>query len=159
MIYVNKKDKINEHQHGTKVFVYPRKEDAKILYQAVVDMGINKPMDAGEYHVTVIYSSHPCPDAEYHKINLPMVGFINGWEIFESKLGRCLVALIKSTPIYNLNKELVHDYGATSNFPEYKAHMTVSWHHVGDKPDSFPIQSIIFDAYKVDGLDPNWAPK
>lgn len=161
MIYVNKATIPDEHAHGTKVFVYPSKEDAARLYDFVKNtLKIDKPVKASQYHCTVIYSSASCGLAERHPIKVPMTGNIYGWRIFESPTlqSKCLVALLSSNEIRTLNRELIDSYGATSNFPTFIPHITVAWGYEGEVPKDVPKGLINFDAYKVAGIDPNWTP-
>jgi hypothetical protein len=161
MIYVNTQEALNEHEHGTKVFVYPSKNDSQNLYKFVTEVlrvKAEKVMKPDQYHCTVIYSDHPCPDVEKMHFPMPLVGSIKHWTIFEGALGKCLVAELYSPGIVRLNKKIVDEFGATSNFPSFKAHITIAWGYEGDLPTQLPDFAILFDAYKVSGIDPNWSP-
>jgi hypothetical protein len=152
-------DKKIDHSHGTYVNVKPSEADKNKLYDWVVENGISKPMDKDDYHTTVIYSKTPCPDVDEYDFDLPITGSICGWKIFESTLGRCLVAQVQSEELQVINADLKRDYGATSDFPEYIPHITISWGYEGSIPDNYPAMKITYDKVEVKGLDPNWTPK
>jgi hypothetical protein len=162
MIYVNKKHLNDEHAAGTKVFVYPSKESSAQL-SAFVKNNLNVKADIlvrpDQYHCTVIYSKSACPGAENMDINLPMVGGVQDYEIFESAhYGKCLVAVLHCQAIRDLNKEIRDTFGAVSDFPTFIPHITLAWGYQGVLPSLLPKFALTFDAYKVAGLDPNWTP-
>lgn len=148
-----------EHKDGTYINVKPTKDNKKELYNWVVDNEIGNPLNRDEYHVTVIYSRNPCPNAKYYDFNLPIEGKICGWEIFDANIGRCLVARIESKQLNDINNDLMTKYGATSDFDSYKPHITVSYDYKGDKPKDIPNINFSFDMVEVKGLDTNWRPK
>jgi 2'-5' RNA ligase len=162
MIYVNKKAMNEEYAAGTKVFVYPSKEDSNRLYTFVHQtLGITakKIVRPDQYHCTVIYSDASCPGAEEADIKLPLVGGVCDWEVFNSpQFGSCLVAVLNSNDIRALNKQIRDAYGATMRFPTFIPHITVAWGYEGEVPTQLPRFSLLFDAYKVAGIDPNWSP-
>lgn len=161
MIYVNKTAINDEYAYGTKVFVYPSKESSANLRAFVDNLDITAPIlvKANQYHCTVIYSDSSCPGVETMNIRLPMVGGICDYEIFDSpQFGKCLVGVLNSTDIRELNRQIRETYGATMRFPTFVPHITLAWGYEGDVPKHFPTFSLHFDAYKVAGIDPNWNP-
>lgn len=148
----------NNHDSGTYVNVKPTEDDKNKLYDWVISNGIKPPMDKDDYHTTIIYSKTPCPDVKGYDFNLPVTGTICGWKIFGSDLGKCLVAVIQSSDLQKINADLKRDYGATSDFPEYIPHITVSWKFEGSLPDDYPAMNVTFDKVEVKGIDPNWKP-
>jgi hypothetical protein len=162
MIYVNKKVIDGEHRAGTKVFVYPSSEDSAKLFDFCRDtLGISavKVVRADQYHSTVIYSTCACPGAESKDIKLPMTGGICDWALWNSpQYGSCLVGILNSPDIVTLNKEIRDTYGATSTFPTFTPHITIAWGYSGPVPTKLPTFGLLFDAYKVAGIDPNWTP-
>jgi hypothetical protein len=149
----------DDHSNGTYINVKPTDVDKDNLYNWVVLNKISNPLDKHEYHVTVIYSKTPCPDAKEYDFNLPIHGDIVGWKIFDAPIGRCLVAHVHSDQLQKINADLKRDYGATSDYPDYIAHITVSYDYVGELPTDYPAMSITFNEVQVKGLDPTWRPK
>lgn len=148
----------DDHKNGTYVSVEPTVADADRLYAFVAPLGINNLLDKSEYHATVIYSKAPCPGVKHYNYNLPVTGIISGWKIFEAGIGRCLVATIESAGLQRINEDLKRDYGATSSFPTYIPHLTVSYDHIGDAPTKFPSLTVTFDTLKIKGINPEWKP-
>ena len=149
----------SEHPAGTYVNVKVSDADKTRLYDWCEANGIGPLMDKEDYHATIVYSPTPCPDAKNYDFNLPAVGSIVGWKAFDSQLGRCLVAQIQSEDLTRMNADMKNIYGATSNFPEYIAHITVSWGYEGAIPENYPAFKIKFDRSEVKAIDPNWKPK
>lgn len=149
----------DEHKDGTYVNVKLNELDKDKLYDWVLSHDISNPLDKDEYHVTVIYSRAPCPEAENYNYELPITGHITGWKIFDAPIGRCLVAHVDSSKLQTINTELKRDYGATSDFPDYIPHITVSYDYKGELPTEFPDMLVTFDKVQVKGLDPTWRPK
>lgn len=148
----------NEHATGTYVNAKLSSVDKDALYKWVNENGISNPLDKSEYHVTIVYSKAPCPDAEDYPFKFPIVGNITGWKIFDANIGRCLVATIQSEQLDTINSNLINHYGATSDFPTYIPHITVSYDYEGELPTDYPAWQVVFDAVQVKGLDPNWKP-
>ena len=149
----------SDHSKGTYVNVKLSDSDKNRLYDWVTKNGITNPLDKDEYHVTVIYSLTPCPDAAKYDFNLPITGRICGWKIFDAPIGRCLVAHVESEDLQRINADLKANYGATSTFPEYIPHITVSYNFEGEIPQNYPAQLIVFSQVEVKGLNPDWKPK
>jgi hypothetical protein len=151
-------EEVNEHRDGTYVSATLCDEDKETLYNWVTSNGISDPLNKDEYHVTVIYSRTPCPEAANYDYNTPITGNITGWKIFEAGIGRCLVAHIESEQLQTINADLQRNYGATSDFPEYIPHITVSYSYEGTIPDNYPAIKVKFDKVISKGLDVNWRP-
>lgn len=149
----------DEHKNGTYINVKPTEEAKDTIFDWVSNNGINDPLDKNEYHVTVIYSKTPCPGAVNYDFNLPIEGTISGWKIFDAGIGRCLVASIQSEQLQTINADLKANYGATSDFPEYIPHITVSYNYLGEIPQNYPAMRVTFNQVEVKGLDPTWRPK
>lgn len=147
------------HPAGTYVNVKVSDSDKTKLYDWCQENGIGPLMDKEDYHATVVYSPTPCPDAIEYDFNLPAEANIVGWKAFDSQLGRCLVAQLQSQDLTKYNMDMKNIYGATSNFPEYIPHITVSWGYEGELPQNYPAFKITFDKAEVKAIDPNWKPK
>lgn len=149
----------DNHKDGTYVNVKVCDADKEKLYSWCNEHGITPLMDKEDYHATIVYSPTPCPDAKNYDFKLPAKANIVGWQAFESDLGRCLVAKLQSEDLTKFNSDMKNIYGATSNFPTYIAHVTVSWGYEGSLPDNYPAFQISFDKAEVKGIDKNWKPK
>jgi hypothetical protein len=147
-----------DHKDGTYVNVKLADIDKGRLYRWCQDNGIHPLMDKEEYHATIVYSPTPCPDAKNYDFNLPASAQIVGWKIFNSDLGKCLVAQLFSEDLNKINSDMKNIYGATSNFPEYIPHITVSWKYEGDLPDNYPAFKVMFNRAEVKAIDKDWKP-
>lgn len=149
-----------KHSAGTYVSVKPIQADVDKLYDWIgqnTDITSN-PKDS--YHVTVIYSRTPCPDVEKYDFNLPITANITGWK----KLGKTaddhfLVLTLESEDLNRINSDLMRDYGATSDFPTYIPHISVSYHHPSEIPQNYPSMKITFDSVSVEPLKEGWRPE
>jgi 2'-5' RNA ligase len=85
-----------------------------------------------------------------------------GYEIFPTKnSGKCLVMRLNYAFANLLNKQLTAE-GATSDYPEYKPHLTLAYDIEQDiDPTTLPIPqfSLTFDPIKVAPLDPEYVPE
>lgn len=121
-------------------------------------------VDPAEYHCTLIYSRNPCPDVKHLNPTLPISAIPIGFELFESKsestLGSmCLVLLLDSDDLRNLEKKCRDDYGASSDFPSYKPHISLVYGYTGEKPKKDLLKNlkdIELDKFNVEPLASDW---
>lgn len=118
--------------------------------------------DPASYHTTVIYSRTPVPRAEeyigsYHDSYATPIR----WEVFKTKNdGKCLVLKLKFPIAEHLNK-IFQSMGATSDYPEYKPHVTVAYDfslELEPEEISVPEFKLHFQKLDVRPLDPNYTP-
>lgn len=158
----------SEHSSGTyaalSVSTASQQEIKKFVEQFLEvndDAVLVKPED---YHCTLIYSRHPCPDVKDMDFDLPVEATPVGFDLFESKSdstkgSMCLVLKLESKELRALEKTCRDDYGATSDFPTYEPHITLVYGYTGEKPDnnvSKRLNTIKFDGYDVSPLKKDW---
>lgn len=152
-----------KHKDGTYV-AFQMSADSKDLLDNFVAMnlGLTERVDKSTYHTTVIYSRTPVPAAEQFKGFHINTGRIVGYEMFPTKNdGKCLVARVECQAAVNLNNTL-SALGATSDYPEYKPHLTLAYDTEQDiEIEALPIPqfTIEFNEVTVEPLDPVFVPK
>jgi 2'-5' RNA ligase len=153
------------HKDGTYVALNLSYESMNLLDNFVeMNLGLTERVNPSTYHITVIYSRTPVPSAESYKhmnTTLPVTAKATGYEIFPTKNdGKCLVMRIECPYATRLNGELTR-IGATSDYAEYKPHMTLAYDMTQEvDPHSLPIPQfeLVFDELHVAPLDPLYVP-
>ena len=153
-----------KHKDGTYV-AFEMSQESKDLLDNFVEMnlGLTERVDKSTYHITVIYSRTPVPAAEkFKETGVEMSARAEAYEVFPTKSdGKCLVMRIVCPAATGLNSVLA-GLGATSDYPEYKPHVTIAYNitqeidHTTLPVPQFPI---VFDEIKVDPLDPQFTPE
>ena len=158
----------SEHRSGTYAAVSVSKSSQNEIENFVKqfidvndDAVLVKPED---YHCTLIYSKHPCPEVKEMDFGLPIEATPIGFELFESnsestKGSMCLVLLLESKELRELEKKCRDDYGATSDFPSYKPHISLVYNFTKEKPNDNIVKRlniIEFDENNVDPLKSDW---
>ena len=153
-----------KHKDGTYVSM-DLLEQTKDLMDHFVEMnlGLTERVDKSTYHITIIYSRAPVPSAEQYAGTLAATAAkVSGYEIFPTKNdGKCLVMRLEFPFANLLNKQLSAE-GATSDYPEYKPHMTIAYNITQDiDPHNLPLPQfpLYFGKVKVEPLDPVFVPK
>lgn len=154
------------HKDGTYVALQLSEESMTLLDNFVkMNLGLTERVDKSTYHITVIYSRTPVPSAENYLTMpspLPVEAMATGYEIFPTKNdGQCLVMRIVCPYATRLNSELGKQ-GATSDYPEYKPHMTLAYDMSQEiDPDNLVIPSfqLVFDKMIVKPLDLQYTPE
>jgi 2'-5' RNA ligase len=154
-----------KHKDGTYVSLEMSKESRAVLDHFVeMNLGLTERVDPSTYHITVIYSRYPVPSTERYEHNnmLPVEARAIGYEVFPTKSnGKCLVMRMSCPYAERLNSEL-NMAGATSDYPEYKAHLTIAYDMTQEvDPTTLPLPQfvIIFDKLHVAPLDPQFTPE
>jgi hypothetical protein len=116
-------------------------------------------VDPDTLHTTVIYSRAPVPEAYGMRTNCCVVARPIAYEIFPTSDGkRCLVLLVESTRLRDLNEMLVK-CGATSDYDRYNPHVTLSYDFTESLSDlPLPPFSIQYDTLTVEPLDEEYVP-
>ena len=140
-----------KQQHGTYASLKLSAVSSNSLFDHI--SSVNDRVPKGEYHTTICYSRNPVPEVENIHPNLPITAKAISYEVFPTKNdGHVLVLRIQSPEIEQLNQDIT-DLGAISDYPEYKAHITLAM----DNPDisqlSLPTFPLVFDTFHVEGLD------
>lgn len=104
-----------------------------------------------EYHCTVIYSKKPLKnfDKSYLDRALPLQATANRWTLFNT----CLVLEIESNNLTRLNRTITRVYGATSDYPTYRPHITVDQNYKGKLPSKLPGFNITFAGSDIKSLE------
>lgn len=152
------------HKDGTYVSM-DLSDESRIMVDNYVEhmLGLEERVDPSSYHITIIYSRTPVPSAERY------VGTVGadkatcvGYEVFPTKSdGKCLVLRLQYQFAELLNKQLTAE-GATSDYPEYKAHMTLAYNIKQEiDPETLPLPQfpLTFNSVKVEPLDPQFTPE
>lgn len=155
-----------KHKDGTYVSLELSKESRDLLDNFVeMNLGLTERVDKSTYHITVIYSRTPVPSAENLRdmpSSLPVEAMVTGYEIFPTKnAGKCLVMRIVCPYTTRLNSELGKQ-GATSDYPEYKPHMTIAYdmtQEIDPHTLAIPQFQLVFDKLNVAPLDPLFVPE
>ena len=156
----------SKHKDGTYVSLEMSKESKDMLDNFVqMNLGLTERVDKKSYHVTVIYSRTPVPSAEnlLHMTSVvPVESQPAGYEVFPTKSdGQCLVMRVICPYATRLNAQLTKQ-GATSDYGEYKAHITIAYNIKQEiDPHTLPVPQfqLIFDKLNVAPLDPQFTPE
>jgi len=151
-----------KHKDGTYVALQMSQGSKDLLDNFVrSNLGLEERVSKDSYHVTVIYSRTPVPDAEKIKGEHHAMALCTGYDMFSTKDGgKCLVMRVNCTNATELNAMLTR-MGATSDYPEYKAHITIAYNIMQEMdPNTLPLPvfSLYFDELHVDPLDPLFVP-
>jgi hypothetical protein len=150
------------HKDGTYVAILMDTISKNLLdVFTTQNLGLTEKVDPAGYHCTIIYSRTPVPAAETIKYPTKVVAHVMGYDVFTTKDGgKCLVMRLHCPQAFELNAAL-NKLGATSDYPEYKPHVTISYNYTGDiDPTKLPIPQfpLVFDDHEVSPLDPQFVP-
>ena len=151
-----------KHKDGTYVSLN-LSEQSKLMLDNFVEMnlGLTERVDKSTYHITVIYSKYPVPWAETMAQPGPVEALVNGYEVFPTKSnGKCLVMRLSCPAAAKMNSDLTKQ-GATSDYPEYKPHLTIAYdmsQEVDPRTMPLPQFPLIFDVLNVAPLDTEYTP-
>lgn len=155
-----------KHKDGTYVSIEMSAQSRALLDNFVeMNLGLTERVDPKTYHITVIYSRTPVPSAENllgMPSQLPVEATATGYEVFPTKSdGQCLVMRLVCPYATRLNSQLAKE-GATSDYSEYKAHVTLAYDMSQEiNPDNLPLPQfqLEFDKLNVAPLDPQFTPE
>lgn len=143
--------KSSVHPGGTYSAIIPSRESAEMLFAYMVTLGIDNLEDKDEYHCTLIYSKTACPDIAKEDFDLPCEAIPKGFSAF-GKDEDTLVLEIYCPNAKRLQNVFKDKYGATSDFPDYKAHITVAKDFKGELPTDVPDFNIEFTGMMIEEL-------
>jgi len=151
-----------KHKDGTYVSLEMDVASQGLLDHFVeMNLGLTERIDPTTYHITVIYSRTPVPRAEVLKGSADVGAYATGYEVFPTKDGnKCLVLRVESKAAEQLNSYL-GTLGATSDYDDYKAHITLCYDYKGsDDLSNLPVPQfpLHFDRLNVAPLDPLFTP-
>jgi hypothetical protein len=153
-----------KHKDGTYVSMDLTPESRELLDNYVeMSLGLTERVDPSTYHITIIYSRTPVPSAEqYQGDGNQESAQVIDYEIFPTKNdGKCLVMRLHCPYAISLNQRLMSE-GATSDYPEYKPHLTLAYDIKQEiDPSTLPIPQfeLKFGPVKVAPLEPDYIPK
>lgn len=79
-------------------------------------------------HTTIIYDTKVSPEGVLVATQSSYNAFISNLDVFTSSDGnKCLVAILNCPELDKRYSELSDKYGFTSDYPEYKCHITLSY--------------------------------
>lgn len=147
-------------QQGTHIMAELSTSSRDQLFNFVNTLDIPNTTDPNEYHSTII-SSRKSVDASDYKFDKKIEATITEWKILPTKTGKsCLVAIVDSKKLVKYNSDLMTDYGATSDFPSYHPHITISYDlEAGTIPKEIPLFKITYDKVTIKPLDLDFVPK
>lgn len=151
------------HKDGTYVAFDMRQQSKEMLDHFVeMNLGLDERIDPKTYHTTIIYSRSPVPEAEqFNGMEIETMASVTGYEVFPTKTGeKCLVMRL-SFPLAEKLNSILTRFGATSDYSEYKAHVTISYGYTGPEDTSnlpLPQFDLWFDKIDVAPLDVEFVP-
>ena len=104
-----------------------------------------------EFHITVLYGLHE-NDADEIKSKLdlaPMSFELDGLSLFENEKFDVLKCGVKSADFKKANKQVSDEFEFTSDYPDYKPHLTVAYLQPGSGKKYLDIESSAFDKEHV----------
>ena len=147
------------HSNGTFVALSMSTQSKKQLGDFVKDaLNLEQYDDPSTYHITIIASSTPLPQAADLTVGLVQAQ-PDHYELFNTRAGtKCLVLKVKSPKAEQLNKLLIQQ-GGKSAFPDYNPHITLCFDYKGTIDTLvLPNFSLTFDHLVVKPNDVNYIP-
>lgn len=90
--------------------------------------GVPNRTSKDELHITVAYSRKPISITALGKLEPPAIVKPKHYSIFHTRSGEnCLVVEVDAPELVARHNEIMKDYGASYDFPEYKPHFTLSY--------------------------------
>lgn len=149
-----------KNEAGVFACINPDKASVKKIEDFVKSIDIDNPLGSDKYHVTIVYSKTACPDAYDYKFDMPMKAKFKEWKKFFNRRDKtdCLVMVLDCPKASKAQKDLL-GLGCVSDFPDYHAHITLSYDFNKEMPKIKPDFEITFNEAKVKPLDDNWSAK
>ena len=148
-----------EKEQGTYVGVRFTDETKENIKEYMKLMNIPNPISVDKLHTTIIYSRKRLPNfLSRGKLDNIIEGKFTSFDTWDTQDGnRALVMEYTSPELTGRNKEITMTHGATSDYPEYKVHLTLSY-DIGDLdiilPDYIGVIEINEEYYEP--LDLEW---
>lgn len=140
------------------LFARRRVLNGEALRQWALFQGFKTTLDPDDFHVTIAYSKKPVEWPETHDDDFTTDE--DPTRTVERLGPEAVVLRFHSTKLHERWRELCEVYGCSWDFPEYKAHITISW----KVPEDFDLSKIEpFDGQLMLGpeefsaLDENWS--
>jgi len=125
--------KEQEQKQGTYVGVRFSEQTKEDIADFMSAMNIPNPIDVDKLHTTLIYSRKQLPNfVPRGRLDSIIEGKFTAFDTWLTNDGaRALVMEYTSPELTGRNKEITMAHGATSDYPEYKVHLTLSY-DIGD---------------------------
>lgn len=126
--------------------------------------GIDNKTNKGEIHITVAYSRKPIMLTALGALEPPVRIKARHYSIFKTQTGEnCLVLEVESKELTDRHNEIIKDYGASYDFPEYKPHITLSYDcgigfDIKTLPKIEDIPELFANEEYATALDLDWEP-
>jgi 2'-5' RNA ligase len=152
-----------KHSKGTYVSMPLSYASKNALHNFITnELKLTETVDPSTLHITIIYSRTPVPTADKLE-GFPTIeqAEILGYEVFPTKNdGYCIVLRLKYRFAELMNKVLT-DEGATSDYAEYKPHVTIAY-DIKETIDintlPIPTFKLSFDSVRVEPLNEEYNP-
>jgi hypothetical protein len=130
------------------------------LYELVKKLNVPNPLEKEKYHVTVIYSKKYLPHlTSVGKYDKPIIAKTKNLAMYGEE-SECLVIELECPELKKRNKEITKIHGATSDYDEYKCHVTLSYDCEDFDIPTTSIKKLLptieLTSEYVDDLDLNW---
>jgi 2'-5' RNA ligase len=111
------------------------------IAQYVKDNAIPNPLEANKLHVTLMYSRVECIGFKSPgKLPEPFIVRVKGFDVWKNGNGEgyALVVKLDAPEVVERHKQLMKQYKASYDFPEYQPHFTISY----NVPDEFDTKTL-----------------
>ena len=142
----------SKYPGGTYSSLLPDDNTKEHLYAHCVELGIPDIVDPEEYHCTLIYSKHGCPEISRENFNLPCKALPIGYKILGTDK-KVLVLELYCPNAVNLHNLFMEKHGATHDYEEYIPHVTIANNFEGDLPVNLPDMELIFNGRTIEVLE------
>jgi len=144
-------------QPGTFVGIHLAEETLDHIKEYMDKNKIQNALTSEKLHITLLYSKKPCPNYKAARDIYPITAKSDRFDIWTSTHiegnPNCLVLKIDCPEIKERNQTLMTEHEATSDFPDYKPHLTFSYDAGDIKVDDLPEfnnEIILIREYKED---------
>jgi hypothetical protein len=143
--------KNSSHPGGTYSALTLSTKSSEELLSFMASLGVDNLEDSDEYHCTLIYSAQPCPEITKEDFALPCKALPIEFRVL-GKEKKVLVLEIYCPNASRLHNLFMEKYGATHDYPEYIAHITVAKDFIGEPPVDIPDFQIEFNGMMIKEL-------
>lgn len=154
------KEYLNEEKSGTYVGVLFSSKTKEDIKKYIADNNIPNSINIAKLHTTLIYSRKNLPKFKaIGKLESPIIGKFDKFETWDTQdKKRALVMKFISPELKNRNKEITDIHGATSDYPEYKVHLTLSYDLGEISLDNLPVYTGVIEIVEEyqERLDLDW---
>jgi len=147
-------DQLQSQKNGT-IALLKLEEDSSNSIKIWCDNHSIKCLNPEDLHCTVLYSRKVVPDLDIlNGMNIKFQAKIIEWEKFD----KALVLKLDSSKINKLHNIMMNQ-GGTHDFPEFIAHITVSYDYNDEIPVIIPKITVKFNKLLVEPIDKDFSKK